>query len=53
VEKYGKTINTGRRGSIASRNFFRPLGDRALGTMRDNLTTAIEEEMAKLLPHDK
>ncbi len=53
LEKYGKTINTGRRGSIAPRNFFRPLGDRALGTMRDNLTTAIEEELAKLLPHDK
>ncbi|MBQ5840702.1 MAG: hypothetical protein IIW40_01970 [Clostridia bacterium] len=53
LDKYGKTINTGRRGSIAPRNFFRPLGDRALGTMRDNLTTAIEEELAKLLPHDK
>lgn len=53
LNKYGKTINTGNRGSIAPRNFFRPLGDRALGTMRDNLATAIEEEMAKLLPHDK
>lgn len=53
LNKYGKTINTGYRGSIAPRNFFRPLGDRALGTMRDNLATAIEEEMVKLLPHDK
>ena len=44
---------SGNRGSIAPRNFFRPLGDRALGTMRDNLATAIEEEMAQLLPHDK
>jgi hypothetical protein len=44
---------SGNRGSIAPRNFFRPLGDRALGTMRDNLATAIEEEMVKLLPHDK
>jgi hypothetical protein len=52
IEKYGKTINTGFRGSIAPRNFFRTLGDRALGRMRDNLATAIEEEMAKLLPHD-
>jgi hypothetical protein len=50
--KYGKTINTGRRGNIAPRNFFRTLGDRALGRMRDNLAKAIEEEMAKLLPHD-
>ena len=53
LNKYGKTINTGYRGSIAPRNFFRPLGDRALGIMRDNLATAIEEEMVKLLPHDK
>ena len=44
---------SGNRGSIAPRNFFRPLGDRALGTMRDNLATAIEEEMAQLLSHDK
>lgn len=44
---------SGNRGSIAARNFFRPLGDRALGQMRDNLAVTIEEEMAKLLPHDK
>lgn len=43
----------GNRGNIEARNFFRPLGDRALGRMRDNLATAIEEELAKLLPHDK
>lgn len=39
----------GNRGSIATRNFFRPLGDRAMGVMRDNLAAAIEEEMAKIL----
>lgn len=39
----------GNRGSIAARNFFRPLGDRALGIMRDNLETAIEEELTKIL----
>lgn len=44
---------TGNRGSIAARNFFRPLGDRALGTMRDNLERAIEAELEALLPHDK
>lgn len=53
VAKWTDNPNTGRRGSIAARNFFRPLGDRALGTMRDNLTTAIEDELVKLLPHDK
>lgn len=37
------------RGSIAPRNFFRSLGDRALGIMRDNLATAIEAEITKLL----
>lgn len=49
LQKYGKTINTGYRGNIAPRNFFRPLGDRALGIMRDNLATAIEEEVAKIM----
>ena len=39
----------GNRGSIASRNFFRPLGDRALGIMRENLAKAIEEEMQAIL----
>jgi hypothetical protein len=39
----------GNRGSIAARNFFQPLGDRAMGVMRDNLERAIEEELTKLL----
>lgn len=38
----------GNRGSIAARNFFQPLGDRAMGVMRDNLATAIEAELTKL-----
>ena len=38
----------GNRGSIAARNFFRPLGDRAIGVMRDNLATDIEAELTKL-----
>lgn len=44
-----RTTRYGGRGAIAARNFFRPLGDRALGIMRENLATAIEEEMTKLL----
>ena len=44
---------SGNRGSIAARNFFRPLGDRAMGVMRDNLERAIEAELAALLPQDK
>ena len=39
----------GWRGQIAPRNFFKPLGDRALGIMRDNLEIAIETEISKLL----
>lgn len=44
-----RTTRYGNRGSIAARNFFRPLGDRAMGQMRDNLAKAIEEEMQALI----
>lgn len=44
-----RTSRYGNRGTIAARNFFRPLGDRAMGQMRDNLSMAIEEEMQALL----
>ena len=40
---------SGNRGSITARNFFKPLGDRALGIMRDNLAAAIEAELSKIL----
>lgn len=49
VDKWNKHPNTGNRGSIAARNFFRPLGDRAMGQMRDNLAAAIEAEMQAIL----
>lgn len=49
VDKWNKHPNTGNRGSIAARNFFRPLGDRAMGIMRENLSNAIEAEITKLL----
>lgn len=44
-----KTGGRGFRGKIAPGNFFGPLGDRALGRMRDNIATVIEEEMAKIM----
>ena len=44
-----RTTRYGNRGSIAPRNFFRPLGDRAMGIMRSNLAAAIEAEMQALL----
>lgn len=49
LSKYGKTINTGSRGNIAPRNFFKQLGDRALGQMRNNLAAAIEAEMLDII----
>lgn len=52
LSKYGKTINTGSRGNIAPRNFFRPLGDKAMNKMRENLAKAIEEEMAAILENN-
>lgn len=48
-----RTTRYGNRGAIAARNFFRPLGDRALGMMRDNLAVVIEEEMEKILTKQK
>ena len=44
-----RTTKYGNRGQIAARNFFQPLGDRALGMMRDNLASAIESELTKIL----
>ena len=53
VAKWTENPNTGRRGSIAALNFFRPLGDRALGTMRDNLEAAIDAELLDILSKAK
>lgn len=41
---------SGNRGSIAAGNFFRGIGDRAMGRMADALAAAIETEMSALLP---
>lgn len=49
VSKYGNTVNTGRRGSITARHFFKSIGEKALATMSENVATAIEEELAALL----
>ena len=44
---------SGNRGSIDARNFFRPLGDKALGTMRVNLEAAIDAELDAILNKKK
>lgn len=43
VSKYGKTINTGRRGNIAPRNFFGQLAPSAMDKAAENLTNLIDE----------
>lgn len=53
TDKWNKHPNTGNRGSIAARNFFKPLSDQALGKMRDNLAAAIETELLSFLNEKK
>ncbi len=53
TDKWNKHPNTGNRGSIAARNFFKPLGDRAIGQMRDNLAAAIETELLSFMNEKK
>lgn len=48
-DKWNHNPNTGNRGAISARNFFRPAGDRALGQMRDTITTVIEQELTAML----
>ena len=42
VDKWNKHPNTGNRGNIAARNFFRGAGERALAQATDNLATLID-----------
>ena len=53
TDKWNKHPNTGNRGSIAARNFFKPLSDQALGKMRDNLAAAIETELLSFMNEKK
>lgn len=43
LKKYGKTINTGRRGNIAPRNFFGQLAPGAMNRAADQLTKLIDD----------
>ena len=49
VDKWNKHPNTGNRGNIASRNFFRGAGERALAQAADNLATLIDTELEAML----
>lgn len=47
ISKYGKTVNTGRRGNIAPRNFFSDKSHVAMVKAADQLTTLIDELIKK------
>ena len=49
IEKYGKTTNTGRRGSIAPRNFFGSSSHTAMIKAADQLSTLIDDMIKKEL----
>lgn len=49
VDKWNKHPNTGNRGNISARNFFRGAGERALAQAADNLATLIDTELEAML----
>lgn len=49
VDKWNKHPNTGNRGNISARNFFRGAGERALAQAADNLAGLIETELKSML----
>ena len=53
VDKWNKHPNTGNRGNISARNFFRGAGERALAQAADNLATLIDTELEAMLNKKK
>ena len=49
VDKWNKHPNTGNRGQITARNFFRGAGERALVQAADHLATLIDTELNNIL----
>lgn len=49
ADKWNKHPNTGGRGAIAPRNFFRNTGERAMAQAADNLANLIDTELAAML----
>ena len=49
VDKWNAHPNTGNRGQITPRNFFRPVGERALVQATDHLANLIDTELEKML----
>lgn len=53
VDKWNKHPNTGYRGNIASHNFFRSSGERALAQAADNLAVLIDTELEAIMNKTK
>jgi hypothetical protein len=53
VDKWNHHPNTGTRGAIAPRHFFRGTGERALAQAADNLANLIDTELAAMLNNKK
>ena len=53
VDKWNKHPNTGNRGAITARNFFRGAGERALVQATDALANLIDEELMNILNKKK
>lgn len=49
VSKYGKTTNTGNRGSLRPRNFFATYGEKALNKAAENISHLIDTELSKIM----
>ena len=53
ADKWNKHPNTGNRGSISARHFFRGAGERALVQAADNLANLIDTELMNILNKKK
>ena len=53
ADRWNRNPNTGNRGAIAPRHFFRGAGERALAQAADNLATLIDTELADMLNKTK
>ena len=53
ADRWNRNPNTGNRGAIAPRHFFRGAGERALAQAADNLATLIDTELMAMLNKTK
>ena len=53
ADRWNHNPNTGYRGNVAPRHFFRGAGERALAQAADNLATLIDTELMTMLNKTK